>query len=616
MHSEQQVKELVRKYIEAACTSKSTRSMADQLVQLMSASNIDIRDAFIDEMACPNQLERLFAAQQFLLHFRHDPRESSAIEVFENALKSTSTTVHISAFSLLYAVQDVPRALTVLIRKHMGKNGEATVAAATIAICFEELRPVSFRILGDALGDETLSIEARLLVALRLIRLNYATEKAWRVVDQLKPENDENFQFATGCLEALIGLASNADPETASRILDTGSELLRLNHDGVIHVTTLLGNIQGDLIKIDKFLLEAIDSGKTELIYSATTALSKRGSPLSSTAEQRIWPLLQSPELKLREVAALCLLRCFHRLSSEAIKVVAQRVKSERDLEVMDLLIRICEKAGVKALQHLFDEWKEPTNLRGWIQTMILGRLGETSHQELFKVVADRPGVESSRLLSLLLMGARLTSPEIMNSLLESLRSGNLTEQRTLLVALQNGNSDASFLAPELIKLATRTGDTTVMDLAARAIQSIGPASLTYFPDQEHSSDAVLKLRRLVESSIQAGSSHILEGAKLSDVKRFAAVARLLVDQQCRSIKGAALHLTETFPNEKGWSENSIKRSFRSIEQFFQGKWSREVKLVKRNNVRASTKPSQISAEGERILASAEQFLRMNSENV
>ena len=454
--------------------------------------------------------------------------------------------------------------------------------------------------------DGNLEDNSKLLVALRLIRLDFAVEKAWSVVDDIGSRTQDP-DFLAGCVMALTGIGPKVATQTIQRIVDLGQQLDSANHDGLSYIVKIFGDIESEYAPVDSFLLKQLESEQPELLYAAATALTNRKSILSSVAEKAVLPLLGATQVRIREVGALCLLRCFKDFADETIQTVTARLRVERDIEVLEMLMRICQRVGVKAFPFLFEDWKSPTNLRGWVQTMTLSWLGEESYAELFKAITEAPGEDTSRFLALMIMGVKVSDRNVASDLSSHLRNANENELTTLLIALQNSDSNAAFLVPDLVSLVLNEWETEVSELATKVIQSIGVSALSYFPETDR--EELQLLRQMVESGDSVSEAHVIVKAKDVDLKRFAAAARLMVDEECKSLKQAGKLLAARYPNEKGWSENSLKRSFNSLESFLSKEWNRIVSLIEKKPGERSTSPSLLSDEGKRILTVVERHM-------
>ena len=614
-----EVKNVVRTFLKKCNPHREgfvAPDIGEEMSRLASASNIDIRSALLEEFSGESEFESLLAARTYIHMFRYDERVRLAIDVFRRSLASESVPSHSDALSLLMGIKNMPDDLMPSIRLHLTEGSPSRLGAAIVATEFDELRVEACGIVGQLLKSDEFGDNAKFLAALRMIRLNYGVDAAWNILDEVHSRlPDPDFRFS--CLAALVGIESQPDKKTIDRLvlwaIETESATFNRPVTEKLMLLELFAGIKTPDERIDTFLLRSINASRTDHIFAAANALTLRMSKIGKQAQLEIANLLVSSEIRIREVGATCMLRCFDEVSDDVVAIVTSRLMIERDLEVIELLMRICEKVGYRAFRSLFQEWKNPINLRGWIQTWTLGVLGLESFEEVFRVVIENPGSESSRLLALTIMGARLSNPELMQDILEKLSSLDGDELETILIALQNSDSNAAFLVPQLLPIATSDSNLRFAEHASKVIHSIGKAGLIYFPcsDNENPNSPLAKLRRLIESDGANGETSILDGIRARPLERYSEAARLLASGDCRSIKEAAKVLADRFKNtkqSKGWSEQSIKRAKKQLEDFLSDKWQRSVTLLEITS-NSSTSPSKLTDEGLRVLDMIEQYL-------
>lgn len=604
-----EVKRLVRSYLLSSHPDADplASEKVAQLDRLMHAANADVCDVLFEELSASNAHQRLIAARLLLNAFRYDERISTAIDVFRKSLESDSADEVAYAFALLAGLRDMPADLMRPVRSHLALGGPNSLAAAMVATEFDDLRAHAFKVLGFLLENEDLNNRAKLLAALSMVRLNYGVEKAWQIIDRVEAQTDDP-QFSINCIDGLFGIYENPKMQTVQRIVSLAVKLESGNRAELLKAIQLLGTLRADADEIDQFLLQQVATAEPSLVYAAATALNSRNSSRCFEAQTTILSMFSSDDIKTREVAALALVRCFEQYSDEVTRAAAAQMKVERDIEVIELLMRLCQRIGTPAFRVLFEEWQHPANLRGWIQTMTLGWLSEQSIDDLFRLVIDEPSGDSQRLLAMLVMGAKVGPAALTQKLLEAIRTSDETALKTTLVALQMSDANAAFLVPDLIRIAVRHDRPILSDLASKVLFSIGLAALHYFPveGEGESSLPVHKLRRAIEIGIPADEKHFLHEVSSGVLYRFSLAGRLIADKKCSSLREASSVLVKQFPRQKGWSTQSIKRATAKLERLLTKQWGRKVVLLE-TAIGISTSPTKLTEEGLRVLRFIEQ---------
>ncbi|MDA7980164.1 MAG: hypothetical protein MPJ50_15465 [Pirellulales bacterium] len=610
MLSTEEAKRAVREFLQNSNPNKqhagAINAIRQQMMFLMNSSNADVRDALIAEFDAPASYEALVAAQTFLKMFRLDKHAHAAISVFREALESESLERHIEAFTLLYTIPEVPLDLKEAIERHLVEGATCEVAAAMVSTEFDDLRPGACRTLAKLVEQGNISDNSRLLGALRMIRLNFGLEVAWAAVDDVRSRNRDP-QFRAGCIDALTGLVPSPGKLTIKRLLVWADEIeatkARAEQTALI---ALLGNIRRDDAEIDEYLLRQIIPEQFDVVFATTTALTKRGSARVSEAESAVVKLLGQERGAIREAAALCLARCFAHISDETLRVIAAHMRVEPDVRILELLMRVCQQAGRRAFPFLFENWKAPRNLHGWIQTLTLSWLGESSFDEMFQIIVQNPGTESSRLLALMITNVRLHTPGLLKNLAVQFESLNSEELHTVLVALQSAGPNAAFLVPQLLSVAT-SSDTALADLARGVISSIGVAALPYLPADDDSVE-MRRIRERLRLPGQDAPSEIFAGVNRIELQRWATAARLIHDRTSRSLRDVAERMQKERTEERGWSEPNLRRAIKAVDAYLTSVLHQTIRTFDTRGG-TSTSPAQLTPEGVRVLVPAERFL-------
>jgi hypothetical protein len=607
------VSELVRRYVSVMWSQDhlvTVREIESIKNQLMHASNIDLRSELLMVINGTNIFQALGAAQLFLKMFRYDAEAQHAIKLFQNVLQSNERNFHAAAYMLLFTMESIPEDLEAAVKSHLDEPNDIQLLAAVIATEFDGLRSKACAVVGALILDYRNAPYARLVGALRLVRHNLAIKKAWEVIDEVgKLHGDSDLRIT--CIRALSGIEKKPAPRTIKRLLEWGQQAIDSDAaDNLTALIVLLGEIETADESIDAFLLESLRHQFPNFIFAAATALTNRKSPEWIKAQTIVVKEgFASTSVQVRETAALCTLRCFAEVLDDTIPVVVTGLRVERDIEVIELLMRICQKAGFRAFYYAFEQWDDTENLRGWLKLLTLSLLGERAIDEIMKKMASASFEMSSRLLAIVIMSARFGSPEQHAAISRKLNSLERTEKIHVLRAMQNADGQAAFLVQDLLPIIV-SDDEELAELATRIIKLIGKPALAYFPDrsagQPHS--RIDKVRETIESASLPKSEAIFAGVREVNVKRWEAAARLIHDSECSSMKSAAQLLAERHPNEKGWSEHSIHRAARELENHLESIWHKQVVLFDSGEKR-STRPTTLTEVGVKVMQLAKEYL-------
>ncbi len=588
MPSKEKTKAMVRGLLEESTAMTKGASTSDPerfLLVLDDLPRREIRESLLEELKCPDELERLFAARLFLLFFHASEECHLAIGVLLRYLDCDSEELQSTAYGILQWLPFVPQEAFSIVEKHLSDD-ESVVRhlVPAVALRIESLKLIALQILLKKLNGECGDEVDRFESAIALIHFGLHSERAWQYLIGIS-EQIGRADFFLCLSDRLVGIGASS--KIGFDFLLSGINDATVSQKVRDRLVYTIGTMAQHSFDAKQMLIELLSTDSQEVVLRAAENLKRLKEGFPPDAIQILIKRLESRKVRIRNMAATVLLWCCPPLVGRDAQFIVERMAVERDIVVLEKLAKIAVEAGEHSIRPLLELAKRDTTFRNWISLFALGNIGETARAAMLRAIVENPSSQASRLFS-----AHLSSLQICNRFEEFsnlLESDDQDLVTNLLVALSRAGHEAEKFTPSLLKIAL-SGDRWRSDLACKVIESIGPIALSHFialEEQFPGNELLRFLRyRLEEQGLLGNGIDDLRWIKQPKwIKSFVLIVDAIEEYGPMGMLKIASILKQK--NLKGQSDSNLRKAILGLENALSERRHRVTTLIDSGNNKA-----------------------------
>lgn len=367
-----------------------------------------------------------------------------------------------------------------------------------------------------------------------------------------------------------------------------------------------------------QLILNVVESGDSQLLAAAVQVLCTYENTSQSECVDILLRRLHSERIELREAAALCFEHFIDALDSAQTRSLSAIIVGERDIQVLQLLLRAARSLGEPVVGKLMQYIDLPSaDMRTMMILTYLLSLGSPTRSEYFVLLnTDRIHEETPDFIKGLASGVigafetEFADAEL--TLSYGLQSDDESTVFKALAVLLNSPDDAIALVPDIVTIFLSL-DAINSSLARAVLWRIGPKTLPQLNVEAELTDAqnqaMQKLREELQTIGKTVHEHALSWIDAKLLKQFVFFADCIVSQKGGVSFNRAPDVLEKIKSEQeregiALSTSSIRTGIQELEAKLSSRWAVKLTLTRKNG-----NTQQLTKEGRDLHTQAQEYL-------